>query len=69
MKLEFWVFDTNTLLSALMNEHSIPGLALKRARQKGALLVSSEIASEYFNVFSRPKFEKYVSLITRISFH
>jgi uncharacterized protein len=56
----FWVFDTNTLLSALMNEKSIPGRALIKARETGTLLISSEIAAEYFEVFSRPKFEKYV---------
>jgi uncharacterized protein len=68
MKPEFWIFDTNTLLSALMNENSTPGLALIQARQKGSLLISAEIASEYFDVFSRPKFEKYVSLDTRMAF-
>jgi putative PIN family toxin of toxin-antitoxin system len=68
MKHEFLVIDTNILLSALLNEESLPGLALKKARTIGTLLISSEIASEYFNVFSRPKFEKYVSLETRLAF-
>lgn len=68
MKSEFWVFDTNTLLSALMNEDSVPGTALKKGRQTGTLLISAEIASEYFAVFSRPKFEKYVSLEIRLAF-
>jgi uncharacterized protein len=64
----FWIFDTNTLLSALMNEGSIPGRALIKARETGVLLTSPEIAAEYFEVFSRPKFEKYVSLEIRIAF-
>ena len=68
MKTEFWILDTNTLLSALLNEDSTPGIALKKARESGALLVSAETASEYFNVFSRSKFEKYVSLETRLTF-
>ena len=51
-----------------MNEDSIPGKALKKARQTGTILISAEIASEYFAVFSRPKFEKYVSLETRLAF-
>jgi putative PIN family toxin of toxin-antitoxin system len=68
MKTEFWVLDTNTLLSALFNENSTPGIALKKARQNGTLLVSAETASEYFTVFSRNKFERYVSLETRIAF-
>jgi len=68
MRTEFWVFDTNTLLSALFNENSIPGIALKKARETGTLLISAEIASEYFTVFTRDKFEKYVTLETRIAF-
>jgi uncharacterized protein len=68
MKTEFWILDTNTLLSALLNEDSTPGIALKKARESGTLLVSAETASEYFNVFSRSKFEKYVSLETRLAF-
>ncbi len=68
MRHEFWVFDTNTLLSALFNENSTPGEALKKARQTGTFLVSADTASEYFNVFSRSKFEKYISLETRMAF-
>lgn len=68
MKTEFWVLDTNTLLSALFNENSTPGVALKKARETGTLLISAEIASEYFIVFTRDKFEKYVTLETRIAF-
>ena len=68
MRTEFWVFDTNTLISALFNENSIPGIALKKARETGTLLISAEIASEYFTVFTRDKFEKYVTLETRIAF-
>ena len=68
MKTEFWVLDTNTLLSALFNENSTPGVALKKARETGTLLISAEISSEYFTVFARDKFEKYVTLETRIAF-
>ncbi|MFI5137352.1 MAG: putative toxin-antitoxin system toxin component, PIN family [Sphingobacteriales bacterium] len=68
MKPEYWVLDTNTLLSALLYEGSVPGIGLKKARETGTLLVSAETASEYFNVFSRPKFEKYVSLEIRLAF-
>src|ERR1700677_885916 len=64
----FWILDTNILLRALMNENSAAGMALKKARETGTLLVSAETASEYFNVFSRPKFERYVSLETRLDF-
>jgi putative PIN family toxin of toxin-antitoxin system len=63
----FWVFDTNILLSALLNNRSSPANALL-ARETGTLLVSPELSEEYFSVFTRPKFDKYLSLATRISF-
>ncbi len=64
----FFVFDTNTLLSALFDETSIPAEALKRARISGILLTSEAIMQEYRQVFCRPKFDKYISLATRIEF-
>lgn len=63
-----WVFDTNTLVSALFDENSKPGLALKKAREIGKLIISPEITAEYFEVFSRPKFDKYISFETRLLF-
>jgi putative PIN family toxin of toxin-antitoxin system len=68
METNFWVFDTNTLVSALFNEDSTPGKALKKARMNGVLLISADIEHEYFNVFSRSKFDKYLSLETRLAF-
>jgi predicted nucleic acid-binding protein len=41
--MEFFVFDTNILLSAVFNENSTPGIALKKARTLGTLLVSDEL--------------------------
>jgi putative PIN family toxin of toxin-antitoxin system len=64
----FFIFDTNTLLSSLFDEMSIPAEALKRARINGVLLTSEVIILEYRTVFSRPKFDKYISLPTRIEF-
>lgn len=64
----FFVFDTNTLLSAVFNEASTPGLALKKARLTGTLLVSAEIVDEYLTVFCRESFNKWLSLETRIEF-
>ncbi|MEK6615854.1 MAG: putative toxin-antitoxin system toxin component, PIN family [Bacteroidota bacterium] len=65
---KFWVFDTNVLVSALLDESSVTHHALLLARSKGTLLVSEEISREYFRVFTKPKFEKYLSLETRIEF-
>jgi len=68
MNSRFWIFDTNTLLSALLFDNSLPALALKKARKSGILLISAETSSEYFSVFCRSKFDKYVSLELRIAF-
>ncbi len=55
-------------MSALLNKDSTPGQALKKARSQGSLLICPQIAREYFDVFSRPKFDKYISLEIRLSF-
>jgi len=65
---QFWIIDTNTLVSALFSMNSSPGKALIKARETGTLLVSPETSDEYFAVFTRPKFDKYLSLHTRIAF-
>jgi predicted nucleic acid-binding protein len=46
----------------------VPRQALEKAAQAGEFLVSPEIADEYFEVFSRSKFDKYVSLEMRMAF-
>lgn len=66
---KFFVFDTNTLISAVFNEHSQPALALKKARTIGTLLVSDEVIAEYLIVFAREKFNKWLSFETRIEFN
>lgn len=65
---KFWVVDTNVLVSALLDEDSVTSQAFLSARNKGTLLISEEISREYFRVFTKPKFEKYLSLETRIEF-
>lgn len=65
---KFFVFDTNTLISAVFNENSSPALALKKARTIGTLLVSDEIIAEYLMVFAREKFNRWLSLEIRIAF-
>ena len=64
----FFVFDTNVLISALFDFNSLSAVALTKARNQGRLLVSKEIVSEYLSVFSRKKFDKWVSLENRINF-
>ena len=64
----FFVFDTNVLISALFDFYSTSALALTKARDVGKLLISNEIAMEYLSVFSRKKFDKWISFENRINF-
>ena len=57
---ECYLFDTNTIISALLFEESNSGLALKRALESGILLLSMDVAEEYANVLRREKFDHYV---------
>ncbi len=68
MKNDLFVFDTNVLISALFNDSGTPGMALKKARSRGVLVVSDEVAAEYVSVFSRTKFDKYLPLSYRFAF-
>jgi len=64
----FFVFDTNVLISAILDIQSSAADALLKARRYGRLLVSYEITQEYLSVFSRGKFDKWVSFENRIHF-
>jgi len=55
-----YVFDTNTIVSALLFDNSNPGRALQEATDRGALLLSMEIAEELAEVLRRDKFDRYV---------
>jgi len=68
MRNKYFVFDTNVLLSALLNDNGIPAKAYNKARYKGVLLISNEIAAEYVRVFAKEKFEKYAPLPNRLAF-
>ncbi len=69
MRSDLFVFDTNVLLSALFNDSSTPAQALKKARARGVLVVSDEVAAEYVRVFSRSKFDKYLPLSYPVCFY
>lgn len=57
-----YVFDTNTLISALLFENSTPRRAFVRALQEGDILVSAETLAELAEVLKRKKFRRYVTL-------
>ena len=65
---KFFIFDTNVLISALFDFNSSSAAALTKARSLGRLLISSEVAMEYLSVFSRKKFDKWISFENRIIF-
>jgi uncharacterized protein len=62
------VFDTNTLVSAILFEHSIPGQALRRALSRGRVLLSSSTLEELAEVLQREKFARYVTAAEREEF-
>jgi uncharacterized protein len=50
------VVDTNVLVSRLLGPWSIPGEAVRRAADRGVLLVSEATVAEPAGVLARPKF-------------
>ncbi|TAF73062.1 MAG: putative toxin-antitoxin system toxin component, PIN family [Bacteroidetes bacterium] len=65
---KYFVFDTNVLISALLNFDGNEAKAFLKARKIGTLLASEEILTEYLDVLARKKFDKYVSLAVRLEF-
>ena len=63
-----YVFDTNTLVSALLLEHSKPGQAFRLALRRGCVLSSSSTLKELAEVLQRGKFERYVTAVEREEF-
>jgi putative PIN family toxin of toxin-antitoxin system len=56
-----FVFDTNTIVSALLKSSSVPALALDQAQKYGRLVFSEESKNEILAVINRAKFDKYLS--------
>jgi putative PIN family toxin of toxin-antitoxin system len=63
-----YVLDTNTLVSAVLFEHSAPGQALRRALKRGEILVSPATLEELAEVLQREKFDRYVTATEREEF-
>jgi uncharacterized protein len=62
------IFDTNTLLSAAIFPNSVSAKAFQKGLFIGEIIYSPEILVEIREVFSRPKFDKYVSASDRTRF-
>lgn len=63
-----YVLDTNTLVSAVLFEHSVPGQAFRRALKCGEVLVSPSTLEELAEVLQREKFDRYVTAAEREEF-
>ena len=63
-----YVFDTNSFISALLFNDSVPGRALLRALDAGLLLRSRALAEELSNVLNRPPFDRYITRQERVEF-
>jgi len=55
-----FVFDTNTIVSALLVPASKPRQAFDRAQDRGKILISMPVLLEIHQVLARKKFDKYV---------
>jgi putative PIN family toxin of toxin-antitoxin system len=55
-----FVFDTNVIVSALLFEHSKPGIAFYAALARGQVLLSLPVVHELDTVLNREKFDRYV---------
>ena len=54
------VFDANVAISALLFEHSKPGMAFRLALEQHVILISLPVLTELIEVLSRKKFERYI---------
>ena len=65
MKNNFFVFDTNVLVSANLFPRSIPAQALRKAQNLGFIIFSIDTFNEFSSVLQREKFNKYLPLADR----
>lgn len=62
------VLDTNILVSAVLNELSIPAKVHDIAKKRHTILTSAETYAELKEVLSRKKFNPYISFTSRGKF-
>lgn len=62
------IIDTNVLISFLLNVESLPGQAVKHVLLHDTTLLSDDTEKELFRKLLNPKFDRYVSLETRMEF-
>jgi len=62
-----YVFDTNCIISAHLSRFSIVREAYDKAFNQGIIIYSRETLNELTQVFTRPKFDKYISIEDRLN--
>jgi putative PIN family toxin of toxin-antitoxin system len=62
-----FVFDTNTLISAILKPNGTVMQVVNVALQKGIIVFSSETKDEIVSVIQRDKFNKYLTLAERFN--
>jgi putative PIN family toxin of toxin-antitoxin system len=68
MNKQRFVLDTNVLVSRLLVPHSVTAQAVRLAVNQGLILLSTDTLVELSAVFSRQKFDAYVSVSDRQKF-
>lgn len=63
-----YVFDTNVLVSALLFDRGTPAQAFYAALDRGAVLLSRDVAHEIDEVLAREKFKRYITWEEREQF-
>jgi len=61
-----WVFDTNVLISRLLNPGGTPARAVDAGLDSGLLLLSDDTFDELADVLMRPKFDPYLTSEERL---
>jgi uncharacterized protein len=62
------VFDTSTLIGAVLRPRSLPAQALTHARRMGVLVASVQTLEELRGVLGRPVFDRYREPADRLRF-
>ena len=62
------ILDTNVLVSAIVLPGSVPRQAVRKAFRQAVPIFSEDTMTELAQVFSRPKFDHYVSMEERMLF-
>ncbi len=63
------VFDTSTLIGAMLRASSVPRQALLLAASRHQICATHDTLAELRAVIARPKFERYLALPQRLGFH